>query len=303
MKKAPINALVVRLQECFQALQISITDAEIERIAIVIHDTMTGRLRQYHNLAHVFDVAEPFTEPLQVLACLFHDMVYYQVDNGFSVQIRAIVENYVQFTDNRLVIQPLATALPAWWNITLDLFGFEIGDAPGVYGGINEFLSGVVAMHFLAPYLTPKQLIKVASCIEGTIPFRGYDLEGNSHFELTEIRLKEIAQKYNVELTNKDIEEILLKAVEVANQDVANFANADTADFLDSTWMLIYESNLHLNNTDNIVYSVAGYREGLMKTEHFLKNLKTAYIFHQYKNVPKQIEYARLTHQANAIWL
>jgi hypothetical protein len=298
MKKSPINVLVIRLQECFSALNINITDAELESVAVCIHDTMRGNMRQFHTIEHIFEVAEPFTEPLQVLACLFHDMVYYQVDNGFGRCTQKIMEHYIKIVDNQIVIAPQITPLPAWWGMLLEVFGFKEGDSPGIYGGINEFLSATTAMHYLQPYLSLPQLLKIAVCIEGTIPFRGFDYEGNTHFEVEEKRIFHINQQYNTGLTEEQMVDMIHSAVAIANQDVSNFANTDTADFLDNTWLLIYEANSHLNNTENTLYSIVGYREGLMKTEGFLKNLKTANIFHQYRNVPKQIEYARLTHQA-----
>ncbi|EGD83197.1 hypothetical protein PTSG_03828 [Salpingoeca rosetta] len=48
-----------------------------------------------------------------------------------------------------------------------ELLPFEIGAQ-----GLNEFLSCVVAMDMLAPWLTEVQLLYVCTCIEATIPFR-----------------------------------------------------------------------------------------------------------------------------------
>lgn len=298
MRKAPINALIIRLKECFDNLNVSISDTELEGLAILVHDTMNGQMRKFHNIAHIFTVAEPFTEPLQVLACLFHDMVYYQVDNGFHPHTKKIAKNYIQVIDSQVVIMPKLSDLPTWWFILLDIFGFKVGDKPSIYGGLNEFLSAVVALHGLSPYLTVEQLIKIACCIEATIPFRGIDEHGDSNFEITERRLTQIALSYNLDISKEYIDEIIHASVAVSNTDVGNFAFSNTADFLDNTWLLIYEGNTNLKNAENFSYSTTGYRESLMKTEAFFKNLKPRNIFHQYKDVPTHIECARLTHQA-----
>ena len=298
MRKAPINLLILRLQACFRALEVPIEDYELEQMAVLIHDTMLGQMRKFHDLDHVFFVAEPFTAPLPVLACLFHDMVYYQVDNGFSWHTERIVSNYIQIDNQQIALQPNRKDLPTWWDVLLMIFNFQEGDKPSIFGGLNEFLSAVVALHSLEKYLALEDLITIAVCIEGTVPFRGIDSEGNSHFEVTAKQLQKIQQKYQLNLTAEKIDEILYAAVAIANQDVSSFANLDTGKFLDNTWMLIYESNTALNNRESFAYFAGGYREGLMKTEGFLKHLQTPNIFHQYKSTPKQIEYARLTHQA-----
>jgi len=298
MKKAPITVLIIRLQACFRDLNISIEDTELERMAIIIHDTMLGQMRKFHTLDHVFEVAAPFNEPLQVLACLFHDMVYYQIDNGLGHHTQRILSQYIEITDNQPVINPTIGILPDWWDILLDIFNFKTGDLPHIYGGLNEFLSATVAMHSLESYLSITQLVKIASCIEGTIPFRGIDKAGNSNFEILAARLLAIKNKYQLQLSEEEIDEILYASVAISNRDVSNFSDTNTGTFLDNTWLLIYESNFIFNNMENFAYSITGYRIGLMKTELFLKNLQTADIFHQYKNTPKQIDYARLTHQA-----
>ncbi len=298
MKKAPINALIIRLKECFDALQISISDTELEGIAILIHDTMSGQMRKFHNVEHIFMVAAPFSEPLQVLACLFHDMVYYQVDNGFHPYTKKIAKNYIQVIDTQVVLMPKSPDLPAWWQMLLDIFDFKVGDKPNIYGGLNEFLSALIALHCLSSYLSREQLAKIACCIEATIPFRGFDEHGNSNFEIIEKRLNKVAETHQLDLDIAHIDDIIHASVSVANTDVSNFAFSNTVDFLDNTWLLIYEGNTSLKNAENFSYSTTGYREGLMKTELFFKNLKPRNIFHQYKNVPTHVECAKLTHQA-----
>ena len=43
---------------------------------------MTSQARHFHDVDHVLDISSDLG-PIQTLAALFHDVVYYQVDGGF----------------------------------------------------------------------------------------------------------------------------------------------------------------------------------------------------------------------------
>lgn len=59
-----------------------------------VYRAMAAQTRNFHTLEHVFALANP-TDPIQSLAALFHDLVYHQVDLGFSVGIQELITPYI----------------------------------------------------------------------------------------------------------------------------------------------------------------------------------------------------------------
>ncbi len=79
--------------EAFEALQLTVEGKKLEEMAVLIHRAMTVQARHYHNLEHVFGFVDP-DNPIQTLAGLYHDIVYYQVDQGFLPEILEIISPY-----------------------------------------------------------------------------------------------------------------------------------------------------------------------------------------------------------------
>ncbi|EGD73433.1 hypothetical protein PTSG_05136 [Salpingoeca rosetta] len=116
--------------------------------------------------------------------------------------------------------------------------------------GLNEFLSCVIAMDVLAPWLTEAQLLHVCVCIEATIPFRPSNctttLHGRClHAATHQLHLPREQEHTAVRLTKHMVE----SACEMTARDVGNFALADTRGFLANTWKLLPELNMALRNT------------------------------------------------------
>ena len=79
-----IARLVITLEECLAQLDVTTVTHpnllnHLERMACLIHESMSVSSRNYHSVQHVFDVAEnlQIDEPIAVIAALFHDCVYY----------------------------------------------------------------------------------------------------------------------------------------------------------------------------------------------------------------------------------
>ena len=79
-----IARLVITLEECLAQLNVTTVTHpnllnHLERMACLIHESMSVSSRNYHSVQHVFDVAEnlQIDEPIAVIAALFHDCVYY----------------------------------------------------------------------------------------------------------------------------------------------------------------------------------------------------------------------------------
>ncbi len=289
-----IHQILHLFSDSFRALRVQIPTKEIERLAFFVHQTMQGTKRKFHTTAHVLEICEGMN-PIQTLAGLFHDVVYWQVDEGFPKAKQGLLNELVEIKQNEVWIRE---KLPQnlVFEISLQIFGFEKGQKLIPIAGLNEFLSTVVALDELRHWLLWKDLLGVAACIEGTIPFRHFSPSGISYWELLAQKLQEIGKKYEIRISEEEIETAVRNALIVANRDVANFAQPKIGHFLDNTWRLLPETNVSMEQVG--VYTLTDYRKALGKMEFFLGILKPEVIFHQYGEIPNETEYQNLLSQA-----
>jgi hypothetical protein len=290
MQKSPINALFLLFQESFTKLNTVIAIEETEKLALLVHHCLSGSQREFHKPQHILDVCKPLQNPLQTLAVLFHDVIYYQVDAGFPPETEEILQKFVEIKNGEVFIKP-DIEKEYGFEICLQVFAFEKGQKLSPFGGLNEFLSAVIATKYLEKYLQPQEMLCIIACIEATIPFRLANEQGEGHFDILERKLWQINQSQNIQLSFEQVIEIVKLSVEVANQDVMNFAEDDIGNFLDNTWSLISEANTELNTVESYAYNISHYRLGLQKTEGFLRFLKPESVFHQYRDFPANFQY------------
>jgi hypothetical protein len=172
------------------------------------------------------------------------------------------------------------------------VFGFEAGQTLPLYGGLNEFLSAVVATRLLQRHLRPFDLIAIVACIEATIPFRGLDAHGRETTDVLADRVREVSRAWGIRAAEGEIATVATDAVTLANRDVGSFAEADPATFLATTWLLIEESNSPLAAVG--IYSIQEYRRALSRMERFLGTLDPDRVFHRYDDTPGEAEFAAL---------
>src|SRR5580698_4638299 len=135
-----------------------------------IHYAMTTRSRSFHQLDHVLDVGDGL-QPLQAIAALYHDIIYFQVDHGFTP---ALEQKFAAALDTRDVLFYVAPdSGDAKARLVREIFDLTPGQELKATGGLNEYLSAVVAIHDLGERLNDIQVATVAACIRATIPFQG----------------------------------------------------------------------------------------------------------------------------------
>ncbi|MEG4229726.1 hypothetical protein QUA35_26660 [Microcoleus sp. N9_B2] len=281
---------------------------KLEQIAELIIQTMRGPWRYFHTSEHIFEVGGS-VDPIEVLAALFHDLVYVQVDHGVSFNISSALCPFVKEVRSQLVIRDETelpddamyqlvirdeTELPddAMYQLVASVFGFISGKTLSPFGGQNEFLSAVIAAKSLEPFLPASTIAEITACIEATIPFRPVSPSGLSAIELLHERLVSANRDFNLAWSHAEIVEIVKRAVRLANRDVENFASRNPSNFLDNTWNLMPETNHELSNVNS--YTVAGYRRSLQKMEGFLNFLKPELVFQQFMQEPDDETYANL---------
>lgn len=265
---------------------------KLEQIAELIIQTMRGPWRYFHTSEHIFEVGGS-VDPIEVLAALFHDLVYVQVDQGVGFNISSAICPFVKEVRSQLVIKD-ETELPddTIYQLVAAVFGFVPGQTLSPFAGQNEFLSAVIAGKCLEPFLPASTIAQIAACIEATIPFRPAGPNGLSAIELLHQRSIDINRDFNFGWSDSETIEIVKRAVRLANRDVENFASPNSSNFLDNTWNLMPETNHELSNVNS--YTVGGYRRSLQKMEGFLNFLKPELVFQQFMSEPDDETYAAM---------
>src|SRR6476469_5263954 len=118
---------------------------KLEQIAELIIQTMRGPWRYFHTQEHIFEVGGS-VDAIEVLAALFHDLVYVQVDQGVSLNISCYISPFVKEVGGQLVIRELSQ-LPKdrMFETVAAVFGFVPAQPLSPFSGQNEFLSAIVA--------------------------------------------------------------------------------------------------------------------------------------------------------------
>ena len=279
-----------------EQLGVKVGEAQLSKIAELIVQAMSGPWRYFHTPAHIFEVGGS-ENAIEVLAALFHDLVYVQVDCSINLNLTYYIAPFIREVREKLLIREQAE-LPAdtMFEIVATVFGFVPGQALSPMAGENEFLSSLVTAKVLEPFLSPDLIVQIVACIEATIPFRPKSDRGLTASDRLYLRLTKTNNQFNLGLTEGEIRQTLKRSVRLANRDVGGFARSSSARFLDNTWSLLPETNHHLKNTGS--YTVRKYRIALEKMEGFLNFLKPELIFSQFEGEPDEPTYQGLLRRA-----
>ncbi|MEM1169324.1 MAG: hypothetical protein AAGJ08_09700 [Cyanobacteria bacterium P01_H01_bin.35] len=284
-----------KLNWATQKLEVEVKPEKLAEIAELIVQPMTGPWRYFHTPNHIFEVGGS-QDAIEVLAALFHDLVYVQVDHSVNFNLSYYLAPYIQETQGKLKIRE-KNELPNdnIFEIVASIFGFVPGQVLLPFGGQNEFMSAVVAGKVMETFLTPKHLLKIIACIESTIPFKPISEDGFTATEILYQRLKETNTKLNINLSYGELYETVKKSVRLSNRDLSGFGSP-TSIFLNNTWNLLPETNHNLANGNS--YTVCEYRIALEKTEGFINHLNPYFIFRKFDGEPDEKTYNCWVEQA-----
>ncbi|MGQ4646899.1 hypothetical protein [Lyngbya aestuarii] len=277
-------------------LQVEVPPNHIAKISTLIVKTMTGPWRYFHTTEHIFEVGG-YRDAIEVLAALFHDIVYVQVDGSVNFNLTYYLAAFIEEDRGELFIRE-KSELPSdsLFEIVADVFNFVPSQALSPLGGQNEFLSAVVAAKVLEPFLSTNLIFQIVACIEATIPFRLKSESGLSPSEILYQRLKSINHQFNLELTETEISQTVKRSVRLANRDVGSFAHPSSAVFLANTWSLLPETNHNLLKSGS--YTVRDYRVAMQKMSGLMNFLEPELIFRQFQGEPDDQTYHGLVEQA-----
>jgi len=298
MRTGTIKRLADIYLVAFQGLGASCSNKRARRLAVNVQQAMSAHSRNYHNLDHVFGFVDK-DDPIGTLAAMYHDVVYYQVDMGFTPEILAIIIPYLYELEGVFYISKNIPAEDRLVWMTLEVFDLKAGQKLTSVDALNEFLSALVMVRELGDLVETKDLLKMIVCIEATIPFRPKDKNGLTPFEVMAKRLRHVAKKYcSSPMKPREIENAIKIAVVFANKDIGNFSESDPARFLDNTWKLLPETNAALRDRD--AYSIRTYRLALQKMRAFMMFVEPEMVFSQYHGVPSDSEYHKMIELARS---
>ena len=283
MQKSKIELLIDLIRLAFVQSEVKVTEPELEKVALVVYDSMSNPGRNFHNVHHVFDVAKSLNG-VSILAAVFHDVIYYQVDNGFRFSIEKFIYEHIEKKDDQFFVKEVNKAIYKEMQL---IFGVHPGSTLNVFNGLNEFLSAAIAVRELENLIPHTHLLKIIGLIESTIPFR-------------KDPITVLVERFNKKsFPKEEMQDLTNRAVDFSNQDVFNFADEKPSHFLNNTWNLISETNYSLRrDIDN--YTIVEYRVALFKTYMFFKYLEPSNVFTRYKDYPAEKEWEKLNNGANS---
>ena len=219
-----------------------------ESMSNFIYECMSNTARTYHVVQHVFDVIEanlcriedgsdeqPVLDAIAILAALFHDCVYSQVDGGLSAAQYEKLKGAIQ-QENDGTLKVTSSALDSGVDqlLCIPIFGIHEDRILSPSNSQNKLLSAIIAVRDLESILSKDQLVEIAVAIEATIPFR-VAVDGKSALELLFDRLCVTVSDFGLNFSEDDCVSAVQRAALLANEDVGNFASTDHAWFLDHT--------------------------------------------------------------------
>lgn len=283
--KSNLHKLIDIIYEITNWLKLDLSDEYIEELAIFVYTNMSEKNRYYHNMEHIFNLIIK-KDHINNISAIYHDIVYYQIENNFNIHLEKYVKNYIFIENNEFIIKISDHIDNKVKELLFIIFWIKQWDKLNIFNWLNEFLSACIMYEQLWKKLDIKNLIEIFFIIEATIPFR------KNYINITLNKLNKIN-----EIIKIDKEKIIINAIKLSNQDVLSFCEKDLGFFLESTWKLLPENNLNLR--DPLFYNIWDYKNSLFKTYNFFNFLDYKNIFHQYNNIyPSENKFKIITKSA-----
>ena len=291
IQRVDLMSFELNYQKCLEKLiwatkqlKVQVELAQLRKVAELIVQTMTGPWRYYHNIEHIFKVGG-LSNPIEVLAALFHDIVYVQIDRSLHFNFTHYIAPFIRQGRTRLIIRDRSELnQDIVFEVVIAIFGYSPGEILSPSKGQNEFLSALLAAKVLESFLPLKQLSQIVVCIEATIPFRC-----QSPSEELYQNLKSINSEFKIGLTEQEIISTIKSSVKLANRDISSFASERPADFLDETWNLLAETHHSFKNINS--YTVKEYRLALEKAANSMYDIDPSCIFRRFREEPGEEKY------------
>lgn len=300
------NECLRRLQSAARLLQLDAAEADLARISELVVQPLTGQWRQFHTIEHIFEVGGN-DDPLEMVAALFHDVVYIQIDLSINFNLARYITPFVR--EVKPVHAGVAEGLVVrgrqdigddrMFALVSTIFGIAPGDRLEPQAGQNEFLSALVAAKVLEGVFPVSAIAQIVACVEATIPFRAAPPDGpGSCGARLHQRLCTANESLGLGLDSATLLAATHRAVRLANRDVEGFASANPAEFLDNTWNLLPETNHALLTSS--AYTVRDYRLSLQRMRGFLQRLDAGTVFRRFADEPGELQHRERVERVEA---
>jgi len=290
MKAGNLHRLIHVVNKALVELGHPLPLPSLEPMCVIIHRIMSYQTRQFHTLRHIFGFIDDTTDAHTVLAAVFHDLVYFQVDDGIPPALRELCFESVVMREGQVYLRTDRSD-DKLFALALHLFGFEGGRQLTPATGLNEFLSTFLFLRLMEDHVSVADLVAVAVCLEASIPFRGLNSQGQDVGQALATRLACLA---NPVVSPAESRAMVARAIEFANQDVKDFQRLEVGSFLKNTWRLLPETNPSLRFPGT--FTIRDYRVALGKMLGFFRYLKAENIFHTAPGV--KLDFEAATHRA-----
>ncbi|MFS8120717.1 MAG: hypothetical protein ACMG55_19860, partial [Microcoleus sp.] len=105
-------------------LNVEVEPMELARIAALIVQPMTGPWRFFHTPEHIFEVGGN-EDAIEVMAALFHDIVYVQVDRSINFNVSYYITPVTKEVNKQLKIRDRSElSADATFEMVMLVFGF-----------------------------------------------------------------------------------------------------------------------------------------------------------------------------------
>jgi len=270
-----------------------LSDDDVESMATLIQTSMSGPARDFHSTQHIFDISNGAT-PVQTLAALFHDIVYYNIDGGLNGThagfLKDVIVEEIKADGGATISIGTSDSFRNGgdskdWTVAmvLSVFGINPGQVLNPFGGLNELLSAIIAARSLKNKVSDKDLLRIIACIEATIPFRGNDVG-----DILYSRLEKMNEPFGFAMAQEELIKAVQLAIDLGNRDVANFAHSPNK-FLDNSWSLMPETNDSLRKkmwNSGEDFLVSDFTLAVKKMRGFFGFLNPEVVFHQFRGYP-----------------
>lgn len=280
-----------KLNQAFNQLQAPVSFQEITVLGEQIVDITSRPSRHFHDTEHLLDVAQT-SDGVEILAALFHDLIYVQVDAGIALNQAFYLAPFIEEVGEQQIAIRKKLPDDRVYEMVAVLFDIHPGQMLSPLHGENEFLSALFAAKVLQAWLPLKTLTQITLCIEATVPFRSISAEGMTPMIALQQRLQRLNQRFTLGFSETEIIDSIKRAVRLGNRDIQNFSDPNPVAFLDNTWHILPELNQGLNRGD--IYTVHEYRRTLQKMSGFLNSLPAERVLGRFADEPPESVYQAL---------
>lgn len=280
-----IRQIIDLFKDALHKLNYDVDPMVIEKWSLLVHRAMDGGGRSYHGPSHILHLAHG-SEPIVVLAAIYHDIVQVSVDRGSGPEVSKLYDPFIKIENGDYILNDIDKNKERLFYCAKKIFGFSTGEKLSPYDGRNEFLSSLVCIGQLKDYLRESDLVTICACIEATIPFRDPTVLGKDALLILRDRIESLNSEFDFGFKEDEIDKVIYYSTELANKDVDNFSEILVENFIENTWNILPESSPAMRYPNTL--KIKDFRKALEGMEGFLSGLKPELVFSSYNNYPNE---------------